>query len=241
MWKRIGHRGAAGTRPELTSIGFERAIELGVEMIELDVQLTRDRQLVVLHDLELGRTVAALGRVRDLSLDDLRTLDAGRWFDPAYTGLTVLSLDDVFDLIDGRVALNVEIKSPEVDFEGTAIALVEILERRGAVEPTIVSSFSRGALRAVRRASPTARIGVLWHQPNVHDAFVSAASLDAVAIHPQWRLIDQRLVDGAHKRSLIVNTWTVNDVTEMRRLVALGVDGLISDYPERFDEVLGRN
>src|SRR5512139_2452165 len=99
---RIAHRGASGTRPEHTRAAFERAVELQVDMIELDVQLTRDRKLVVLHDLDFGRTVAGSGLVRERTLRELRALDAGAWFGPAYAGQAVLSLDDVLDITAGK-------------------------------------------------------------------------------------------------------------------------------------------
>src|SRR6185436_16224362 len=104
---RIAHRGAAGTCPEHTRPAFQRAIELGVDMIELDVQLTRDGELVVLHDLELGRTIRASGFVRECDLAALRALDAGSWFGPSFHDQPVLSLGDVLDLTVGRVQLNV--------------------------------------------------------------------------------------------------------------------------------------
>jgi len=237
---RIGHRGASGTRPELTRAAFERAIELGVDMIELDVQLTRDRQLVVLHDLELGRTVAGEGPVRAYSLEELRARDAGSWFDAAHARERVLSLEEVFDLTAGRANLNVEIKSPEPDWTSTASELSALLVRSGRLDTTIVSSFALGALRAVRRVAPRARLGVLWQQPILQPLWAAVVELEAIAVHPLWRLVNEELITAAHSRGLIVLTWTVNDPGEMRRLAALGVDGIISDFPERFEEVGSR-
>src|SRR5215470_4251056 len=130
-WLRIAHRGAAGTRPELTRAAFERALEIGVDMIELDVQLTRDRQLVVLHDLELGRTLQGEGAVREHNFDELRALDAGAWFALEYAGARVPSLAEVLDLTDGKAALNVEVKSPAPDWQPTASAVVDLLTARG--------------------------------------------------------------------------------------------------------------
>jgi glycerophosphoryl diester phosphodiesterase len=237
MWKRIAHRGASGTRPELTAPAFARAVELGADMVELDVQLTRDAGLVVLHDLELGRTTGGHGAVRDHDLADLCGRDAGSWFGRAYVGATVLSLDDVCDLVPGRVELNVEIKSPEPDWEGTATAVVEILRRRSRLASTIISSFSIGALRSVRRNCEEARLAVLWHVPEFPEVWQTAAELGAVALHPLYKRVDEGLLRRAHDEGLTVNTWTVNDPAEMRRLLDLGVDGLVSDFPERFVEI----
>ncbi len=237
MWLRIAHRGAAGTRPELTEVAFERALEIGVDMIELDVQLTRDRQLVVLHDTELGRTVAGSGPVRDHTLEELRGLDAGSWFDAAYADQGVLSLAEVLEQTAGRTQLNVEIKSPRQDWRDTAVELAQLLDERQCNQAVLVSSFSMGALAAVREVSPTARIAVLWHEPNLVDAYRNAEQLAAEAIHPHYHLVTERLIAAAAKRGLEVNTWTVNKVSTMRKLIDLGVDGLISDYPEIYAEL----
>jgi glycerophosphoryl diester phosphodiesterase len=239
MFSRIAHRGAAGTRPELTAVAFERAIEIGVDMIELDVQLTRDGRLVVLHDRELGRTVPGSGAVRDRTLAELQRLDAGRWFAAEYAGARVPSLDEVLELARGRAALNVEIKSPAGDWEASAGALLRALAAAGGLATTLVSSFEMGALRALRAASSEVRLAVLWHEPDVVNAFRHAAALGAEAIHPQYRLVTPGLMQAARRDGLAVNTWTVNQVERMRALVELGVDGIVSDYPERFAEVGG--
>jgi glycerophosphoryl diester phosphodiesterase len=237
MFLRIAHRGAAGTRPELTAIAFERAIELGAEMIELDVQLTRDRRLVVLHDRALGRTAPGSGAVRERTLAELQRLDAGSWFAPAYAAERVPSLDEVLDLTRGRVALNVEIKSPAADWHATADVLVRLLADTGATATTIVSSFDMEALQSVRAVSGAVRIGVLWHQSDVAPAFRHAAELGAEAIHPRHELVNDSLMAAARRDGLAVNTWTVNAVERMRALADLGVDGIISDFPELFAEL----
>ena len=236
-WLKIGHRGAAGTRPELTIPSFERAIELGVDMIELDVQLTSDGGLVVLHDRGLGRTVRAAGPVREHSLAELCGLDAGAWFGPDYAGACVPSLQEVLDLTRGRVELNVEIKSPAPDWERTAEVLVRLLERAGRLPATIISSFHAGALHAVREASPSARIGLLWQDADLETAWSEAAALGARSVHPVWALVDAAAVSAAHARGLDVIAWTANSPAVMAQLVACGADGVISDYPERFGSI----
>jgi glycerophosphoryl diester phosphodiesterase len=230
---RIAHRGAAGTRPELTRPAFERALEIGVDMIELDVQLTRDRRLVVLHDRSLGRTVAAQGAVRDRTLEELTALDAGSWFGPDYAGARVLSLDEVVALTAGHAELNVEIKSPAPDWDDTARALLELLERTHRLQGTIISCFEMGALAAVRARSAAARLGVLWHTHDVELMWPHADALGAGSVHPMWGLVDEPLMAAARARKLAVITWTVNDPDAIAWLGGLGVDGIISDFPER--------
>ena len=232
-WLKIAHRGAAGTRPELTRPAFERALEIGVDMIELDVQLTRDQALVVLHDRELGRTVPGHGPVREHTLAELCGLDAGAWFAPEYDGARVLSLAEVLHLTAHQAALNVEIKSPAADWDATADGLVALLAATRRLDSTVISSFEIGALRAVRARSPTARIGVLWHAADLAPMWLLAETLEARSVHPQWTLVDAALIEQAHARGLAVIVWTVNDPAAIAQLAALGVDGIISDYPER--------
>lgn len=230
---RIAHRGAAGTRPELTRPAFERALELGVDMIELDVQLTSDGELVVLHDRALGRTVAGSGPVRACTLAELQRLDAGVWFAPTWAGAQVPSLDEVLALTAGRAELNVEIKSPAPDWDATAAALLDLLERHGRLGRTIISSFERGALDAVRQRSAAARLGVLWHTAELEPMWAAAAALAAVAVHPHWALVDAEVVTQARAAGRQVIVWTVNDPDAIAALAGLGVDGIISDFPER--------
>jgi glycerophosphoryl diester phosphodiesterase len=230
---RIAHRGAAGTRPELTRPAFERALEIGVDMIELDVHLTCDGQLVVVHDRELGRTVQGEGAVRDRTLAELCALDAGAWFALEYAGARIMSLAEVLELTAGRAALNVEIKSPAADWEPTARVLLEALTAADRLESTVISSFETGALRAVRECSPAARLGVLWHNPDLDPIWLLAEGLQARSVHPHWTLVNQTVVEDAHGRGLEVIVWTVNEPDAIAALTALGVDGIISDFPER--------
>ena len=237
-WLKIAHRGAAGTRPELTRPAFQRALEIGVDMIELDVQLTRDGRLIVLHDRELGRTVQGRGAVREHTLAELCELDAGAWFALEYVGAHVPSLDEVLDLTAGRAALNVEIKSPAPDWDATAHVLLDLLTAKGRIDSTVVSSFETGALRAVRERSTSARIGVLWQSADFDPLWLLAEGLAARSVHLLGGLVDAAVLETAHGRRLDVIAWTVNDPEAIARLAALGVDGIISDYPERLHGVV---
>ena len=230
---RIAHRGAAGTRPELTRPAFQRALEIGVDMIELDVQLTRDRRLAVVHDRHLGRTLAGEGPVRARTLAELQAFDAGAWFDPRWSGATVPSLDDVLAWTAGQAELNVEIKSPPEDWEATAEALLALLERTDRLAGTIISSFQMGALAAVRQRSPEAHLGVLWQTAELDPMWGEATALEAVAVHPMWGLVDDEVMAEAGRQGRQVIVWTVNDPDAVAQLIDLGVTGIISDFPER--------
>ena len=233
-WLRIAHRGASGAAPELTRAAFARALEIGVDMIELDVQLTRDEQLVVLHDATLERTTDGRGAVAAHTLAELKQLDAGSWFAPAFAGERVLSLQDVFDLVGTRARLNVEIKAPAAEWAVLVPNLLATLARYQAIESTVVSCFEPDALGAVRGCSDRARLGVLWSHAQFDEAWRWAAEVHAVALHPLWLLASAEVTGAAHARGLDVLVWTVNDPAAMRALLVHGVDGIMSDFPERF-------
>ena len=195
--------------------------------------------LVVLHDRKLGRTVPARGAVRKWNLDELRAMDAGRWFSDTYGGAHVLSLREVLDLTKDRVALNVEIKSPLADWAATAGVLTDQLRQHDRLESTIISSFRICALCAVRHAAPAARLGVLWRRRNIGSAWPHAAALGATSVHVAQHLVQASVVAAAHERGLKLMVWTVNDADSVAYLNRLGVDGIISDYPELFAENQG--
>ncbi len=232
-WLRIAHRGAAGTRPEHTRSAFLRALEIGVDMIEFDVHLTKDGKLVVIHDHELARTTPAQGAVREHTLAELQQIDAGAWFAPDYAGETILSLEDVLTLTKGKTRLNVEIKAPESDWSGVSEQLLASLRRHDSLDSTVVSCFDPGALQNLRRASSAIALGMLWAQPDLEEAWRWCAEINAVNIHPYWRLANAESVQAAHARGLQVLVWTVNAEDDMRDMLKAGVDGIISDFPER--------
>jgi glycerophosphoryl diester phosphodiesterase len=230
---KIAHRGAAGTAPELTRAAFLRALELGVDMIELDIQLTKDGYLVVIHDHDLLRTTGTAGAVRDHPLAEIKQLDSGAWFDPRFRGEKILTLEEVVQLVGRRAMLNVEIKSPPGDWSNTALKTVAILTHAGILGTTVISCFQMPALQKVRELSPAARLGVLWHEPDLDEAWRWAHELAAWAVHPWSKIVAEDVVGEAHRRGLRVLTWTVNDPDEIEQMVGLGVDGIISDFPER--------
>jgi glycerophosphoryl diester phosphodiesterase len=236
-WLRIAHRGASGSAPEHTPAAFRRALEIGVDMIELDVQLSRDGQLIVIHDFHLGRTTDGSGAVQDLDWATLRQFDSGTWFSPEYAGQRIMTLGDVVDLVDRRARLNVEMKVADGARESLARKVVRFLAERDLLSTTIVSSFDLGALRAARAESEAVAVGILTHEPDLTPSWAAASELRAVSIHPYWAFVTSEAIERSHAEGLDVIVWTVNEVDAMEALVAQGVDGIISDYPERFSLV----
>jgi glycerophosphoryl diester phosphodiesterase len=229
----IAHRGASGRAPENTRAAFAAALELGAEAIELDVQLSSDGELVVIHDETLERTTDGEGAVGDWAAADLAGLDAGTWFAPEFAGERIPRLVDVLAQVRDRVTLNVEIKSAR-DLGVIEPKLAALIASEQAAEWVLFSSFHSAAVRTMRAVAPWARLGVLCDEDPRARGLALANEVNAEVLIPGRRWVDARVVEEAHVRGLDVWVWTVNEPGEMRRLIALGVDALFSDYPERF-------
>ena len=230
----IAHRGASGRAPENTHAAFAAALALGAEAIELDCQLSADGEPVVIHDETLDRTTDGDGPVGARTVAELERLDAGTWFGPEFRGERIPRLAAVLAQVRERVTLNVEIKSAR-DVGRIERTLADLTIAADAGAWLVFSSFHWTALRNLRALAPWARLGVLCDaDPSPSGALALAAELGAESVIPGRRWVDRRVVEAAHARNLDVWVWTVNEPGEMRRLIALGVDGLFSDYPERF-------
>jgi glycerophosphoryl diester phosphodiesterase len=226
----IAHRGASGTRPENTLVAFQRAVELGAHMVELDVQLTRDGEVVVIHDWTLGRTTDGRGRVAARTLADLRRLDAGRWFDPAFAGAGIPTLREVLEACP--LPVNVELKARGDD--GLEARALDVVRAAGAEGRVVFSSFAGESLVRLRRLSGTAAIAVLWSDRRLALALRLAGRVGARALHIRKDAAASAEVGAAVAQGLEVRAWTVNDPGEFACLAAGGVSGIFTDFPERF-------
>jgi glycerophosphoryl diester phosphodiesterase len=228
----IAHRGASGDFPENTLAAFAAAIRAGADMCELDVQRTADGALAVIHDDTVDRTTDGHGRVDALTLAAIKRLDAGRWYDAPFTGERVPTLQEVFDLTAGQCGLNIELKA-----KGVAEQICGLIRERAAEGTAMVSSFDWAELAEVRRIAPAIRIGLLADRAPAR-LIDTAERMNAWAINPDRKLVAPRLCATAHRRTLQVYTWTVDDPDEMRRLIGAGVDGIMTNHPELLRAVL---
>jgi glycerophosphoryl diester phosphodiesterase len=231
----LGHRGAAGEAPENTWAAFEACRRAGAHGFEIDVLLTRDGAPVVIHDLTLERLAGGRGAVESLTWAEISRLDVGSHFDPRFAGERPPRLEEVLDAYGREMILDIEIKGYSPFYRGLEAVVMGLLAERGLLERVIVSSFNPLILRRVRKLAPQVRTGSnyladkilqlrrIWFAP-----FVKPYSK-----HPQPGQVDAAYVARQRRRGIAVMPWGVNDAGEIRRLLDLGVEGIISDYPAR--------
>jgi len=223
----LGHRGVPRLEPENTLASFRRAVELGADGLELDLRLSRDGELLVIHDATLGRTSSGFGWVHLRNARLLRELDAGAWFRGHPTGDRIPLLREVLADLPDTLTLNLEIKAGIQAMSRWGDSLARIISDHGARHRVLISSFSRRVLECVRRIDPSLPLAVLDHRPE------RALALGAVAIHPHAPATTAELVERAHGAGLAVHPWDANQTPELERLIDLGVDGIITDEVER--------
>jgi glycerophosphoryl diester phosphodiesterase len=226
----IAHRGASGERPENTLSAFERALELHADMIETDLHLTRDGVVVIHHDASLAR-LGARGEIRDHTAAELATLDAARGQGPVERVPTLL---DLLDRYGERMQFNLELKVGEsAPYDGIEAKVLAEVEARGLLPRMLLSCFEDEVLRRLRAASAQARLAVLVSARKPAQVLERAARVGAEALNPHISLVDRRFVEAAHAADLRVYPYTANEEREMARLLDCGVDGVITNYPDR--------
>jgi glycerophosphoryl diester phosphodiesterase len=226
----VAHRGASGAAPENTLAAFRRAVDMGAHMIELDVQLSRDGEVVVLHDESVDRTTDGNGRVEDLDFDAMRRLDAGSWFDPAFSSERIPSLSEVLHEI--RLPLNVELKAGG----GVALAgrVLDTVRQAGAVDRIVFSSFDDGILTSLRALDPAVALAVLRSRGTIGHALEVAKRVSATALHLRNTRAWLRELRSAHVEGYHIRVWTVNNPEEWTSFEAAGATGAFTDHPDRF-------
>ncbi len=231
----VAHRGFSGKAPENTMAAFKLALDYPhVTWMELDVHLSKDGVPVVIHDGELERTTNGKGRVGDFTAEQLAKLDAGGWMDASFSTEGVPALEQVLDLAAGKCKLNIELKGGAADYDRLASRTVEVIRSRGAEAEHIVTSFEPAILRAVRKHSPTIGIGLIIDE-NPADLIDRLLELDCAYLSIGFRHMNEKLLEQAAKASIVVNAWTVNSVSDLRRLANRPeAFQLCTNYPDRW-------
>jgi glycerophosphoryl diester phosphodiesterase len=227
----IAHRGASGHAPENTLAAFKRAVALGAKFIETDLQLTRDAHFVAIHDDTVNRTTNGQGKVHDFSLQELRRLDAGSWFGSEFAGERIPTLEEIFEFSKRNdVVFYLELK-PGGSWGGEH-SLIGSLRQSQEIARSVVISFDAGIVEALRKIEPTLMTGLLY-EGQIQRPIERALEVGARQLAVRGDLVTPALLAEARKRDLQVVCWTVNQPAHMRLLIEAGVDGIMSDYPDR--------
>ncbi len=231
----IAHRGFKRKYPENTLIAFEAAIDAGADMIELDVTLSKDREVIVIHDDTLDRTSNGKGPVQQYRLAELKQLDAGSWFDPRFKGERIPTLGEVLDLVRNRILLNIEIKisayepdSPPDSIEKQILRLVSL---KGCSDSVLFSSFEPALLKRIVTVEKRSRIALLTEKPLTRKAWEYCENLGLFSWNPDYRSVTEGRVQEMHRKNIRVFPYTVNSLSDAKRQIEMGVDGFFTDDP----------
>ena len=227
----IGHRGYPERYPENTRASFEGAMQAGCDMIELDVTLSRDRKVVVIHDDTLDRTTNGKGPVLERTLEEIKRLDAGSWFAPRFSVERIPELSEVMELTAGRCMLNIEIKQSafEAGYPIDAIEhqVVTLVRASGAMDRVIISSFDKRILERIAAMDAPPAIAYISDHGVDKRVLDMLLAMKAFSWHPSFKVLTRDQVDMLHTAGLKVFPWTINTRAEAEKVLALGVDGLI--------------
>lgn len=232
------HRGASGYAPENTIPAFELALQQGADAFELDVQLTRDDEVVVIHDETLERTTNGTGWVADHSLEDLRRLDAGHGFEK-FAGTRIPTLGEVFELVrDLDTVVNVELKNSRMAYQGLEERVLALVDAFDMASRVVISTFNHYSIRHLVRLGTPLTLGALYSEP-LWKPWQYAGRLGASALHPSVAATRRKVVEKSHDHGLGVHVWTVNEPDDIKRMVRLGVDAVITNYPNVARSLIG--
>lgn len=250
----MAHQGGDGLRPGNTLAAFENAVALGVDVLEMDIHSTKDGEIVVMHDNTVDRTTNGTGPIQSFTLGELKELDAGyHWTEDegkSYPfrgqGIAVPTLREVFRQFPD-MPMNIEIKQSEPSL---AEPLCQLIRAHGMKEKVLIASFKAVAIKEFRRACPEImtttvenEVRLLYGLSMVYLGRIYPPPAEALQV-PEYEgnihVVKKRFVEAAHRRNMEVHVWTVNEINDMQRMLDVGVDGIITDYPDRLLDLLGR-
>jgi len=234
----IAHRGASAIRPENTLSAFKKAIEMGVDAIETDVQMTKDGHLILIHDERLNRTTNGVGWVKDYTLQEIKKLDAGFWFSPHFANESIPTIDEFFTLIyNTKLWVNIEIKMGFIMYPEIEQRLINKIKEYHLEDRVIISSFNHYSIKMISTISPELKTAVLY-SIGLYEPWNYAVNIGARYLHPDKDVVYEGLIETAHYYGMKVYPYTVDDVQEMEYLIEMGVDGIMTNVPDRLIAVI---
>jgi glycerophosphoryl diester phosphodiesterase len=236
----IAHRGFSGAAPENTLAAFQKGIEIGSDMIELDIHLCKDGKVVVIHDETLERTTNAQGRVVDYTLKELKKFDAGSWFGPQFSGERIPTLGEVLELAKGRVPVNIEIKNPthgQYPITQLADQALRKVKEAGMIHRVVFSSFNPLSLEWIKKKEPQVGVALLYHEPwSILSDVTGGEKYEVLNLRRTYLTKDK--IAKIHKERMKVNVYTVNSQEEMEQFIRWAVDGIITNHPDQLMGIL---
>ena len=238
--KIFAHRGFSSIAPENTMAAFERAIAIKANGIETDVHLCKDGKIVICHDEKVNRTTNGSGHIKDYTWEELQALDAGSWFSPEFSRERIPSLEHLLNLV-GKTDLlvNMELKTETVFYPQIEEKVLDLIKKYDFVDRVLISSFNFKSLLKVKAILPEIATAAIMKHPNrITDFWTKIGDLKVTAIHPCYLYLTTGIIDEARKRGLHVNTWTPNQPEKLKDLLKIGTHGVITDFPERAQQIL---
>ncbi len=239
--KNIAHRGFSGLYPENTMLAFEMACRTpGCDGIELDVHLTKDGELVIIHDETIDRTcVNGTGCVKDYTYEELKQFDVSYKFFGECEKQHIPTLREYFELVkDYDIVTNIELKTGVFEYPGIEQKVWELIREFDAKDRVLISSFNHFSVKRMKELCPDIKCGLLTESWLVHPAAYTKA-VGAECYHPFFLSIDEEIMDEMKNLEIEVNVWTVNEEEDFRRMRELGVDAVITNWPDRVETSLG--
>lgn len=234
----IAHRGFAGIYPENTMRAFIGAVKAGCDGIETDVHMTKDGVLVICHDETIDRTTNGTGYINSYNYSDLSKFDAGIKCGQEFSEEKIPTLDDLFDFVkDKDLLINIELKNNIINYDGMEEKVIEKIYQYNLKDNVILSSFNHYSMLKVKEIDSDIKTGLLYMAGifNVHEY---AKRCKADAIHPIYlSVLDENIVKEIHRGGIAINAWTVNEESDMKKLIDLGIDGIITNYPNKLNEI----
>ncbi|WP_138754144.1 glycerophosphodiester phosphodiesterase [Paenibacillus sinopodophylli] len=232
----IAHRGASGEAPENTMAAFQLAEEQGAEGMELDIHLSADGEIIVCHDPTVDRTTNGTGRIEDLTVPELRKLDAGSWFHSKFQAEKLPLLEEVFSVLKPETFLNIEVKCPYSEL--LEKRLMELVVQYDRLEQVVVSSFEHKTLVKLKKRTPELRIGLLYSANfQSHSLMAASSGVEVYSLHPHYEWLGAEDIEEAIRQGLRVYPYTINRETDGISLFQAKVSGVITDYPAKIKAV----
>lgn len=234
----FAHRGASGYFPENTMMAFEKAIEMNCTGIETDVQMTKDGVLVLIHDEHVDRTTNGTGLVKDYTFSELNKLDAGSFLSSSFSKCRIPTVEELINFVeDKNIIINFEIKTGIVFYENIEEKLIELIYKHKMENKVILSSFNHYSMVECKKISKHIKTGLLY-MAGLYEPEIYCQHTGADALHPFYMAINKEIVSAAHKKGLLVNPYTVNHEKAMKTMLDAGVDGIITNFPDKLDKLL---